>query len=169
MSRKLTLEITLLLSVGAILTLMGCSYRVSDAEWANTVPGLYEVSKAGIQEKIDLQPGGNFRHQVLVGGKSVLTESGKWSFDVQAGSVLVEPFTSFFDRRDRKIVTEGVRRSQDSLFVMRYGTAAERISPSVDFDYVLRRKNVASPGRNAGEGSNGSASTRTNEPYPQNK
>ncbi len=133
-------EVVSLFGVGAILVLSSCSDKISDAQWAKTVPGFYDGSQAGFRETLALDPKGTFQHQVYLNRESVLSETGKWTFDVQSGIVLVEPFTSFFDKESRKIKAQGVLHPQDTFGVMRYGTAAEKISQSVDFDYVLVKR-----------------------------
>jgi hypothetical protein len=124
--------------------LVGCSDAVTDAQWAKTVPGAYEVSQSGFIEHIDLKPDGSFRHDVSFDGVSLVAESGKWSFDVTSGAVSAEPFTSIWDDKSRKLTTNVVHWSVGALSVMRYGQAAERISPAVDFEYQLLRKKTNS-------------------------
>jgi len=133
-------EVVSLFGVGAILVLSSCSDKVPDAQWAKTVPGFYDGSQAGFRETLALAPKGTFQHQVYFNRESALSETGKWSFDVQSGIVLVEPFTSFFDKENKKIKTQGVLHDQDAFGVMRYGTAAEKISQSIDFDFVLVKR-----------------------------
>lgn len=118
----------------------GCSNAVTDAEWAKTVPGVYEGSQSGFVERVDLRPDGSFRHDVSVEGKPLIAESGKWSFDVKRGTVDVQPFTSIWDDKGRKLTTNVVPWTVGALFVMRDGRAAERISPAVEFEYQLFRK-----------------------------
>lgn len=121
-------------------TLAGCSDTVTDAQWTKTVPGVYEGSQSGFVERVYLRPDGSFRHDVSVDGKSLITESGKWSFDVKSGTVNVEPFTSIWDDKSRNLTTNVVPWTVGALFVMRYGHAAERISPAVEFEYQLFKK-----------------------------
>ena len=124
--------------------LAGCSDAVTDAQWAKTVPGVYEGSQFGFVERVDLKTDGSFQHNVSVGGKSLISESGKWTFDVERGMVSVGPFTSFWDAKSRRLTTNIVSSGADELSVMRYGKAAERISSVPDFAFQLFKKRTNS-------------------------
>jgi hypothetical protein len=112
-----------------------------------TIPGCYVGVQAGFAETVELRSEGTFRHRVIVDGKTNVDESGSWLFE--RGAVLLEPFTSFFDERRRLVVMTGSASSQGALFVMRYGRVAERISPSVGFEFCLTRTNCDSAWTNS--------------------
>ncbi len=125
------------------VVLAGCSDTVTDAQWAKTLPGVYEGATSGFVERVEFRPDGSFRHEVSVHGKPLVAESGKWSYyvkDVKSGAVEVEPFTSVWDYNSRKLTTNVIPWTVGALFVMRYGYAVERISPSVNFEYQLFKK-----------------------------
>ena len=119
--------------------LAGCD-RVTDAQWAKTVPGSYATSQTGFTEQVDLRIDGSFRHDASFDGRALVSESGKWSFEVKSGIVTLEPFTSIWDSKNRKLTTNFVHQAVGALGVMRYGEKAEKISPTVDFDYQLIKK-----------------------------
>lgn len=112
------------------------------AQWVKTIPGAYVGSRSGFVELVDLRPDGSFRHEITIDGKPLVSGSGKWSYDVEESAVFVEPFTSNWDQKNHNLTTNLVQRTQDVLFVMRHGTAADKISPSVEFDYQLQRSKV---------------------------
>ena len=125
------------------VALAGCSDTVTDAQWAKTLPGVYEGAQSGFVERVEFRLDGSFRHEVTVYGKPLVAESGKWSFyvkDVKRGAVEVEPFTSAWDYSSHTLTTNVIFHPVEDLFVMRYGQAVERISPSVQFKYQLIRK-----------------------------
>jgi len=119
--------------------LAGCD-AVTNVEWAKTVPGIYEGAESGFKERVDLRSDGSFQHTVSYDGKQLVGEAGKWSFDVHSGAVRVGPFTAVWDQESRKLTTNVTAWTTGALFVMRYGHAAERISPSADFSYQLRKQ-----------------------------
>jgi hypothetical protein len=121
---------------------LGCSDPRTDAKFAQTVPGIYEGSAPGFSERVELREDGTFQHAVFVQSRKAVGESGKWTYDTKSGMVRVEPFTSFWDIHKRVIITNGVINSADALFVMRYGERAETISPSIDFEYRLLKRNA---------------------------
>jgi hypothetical protein len=129
----------LFLSAG-IVSLCGCFDRVSDKQWEKTVPGLYEGSQSNFREVLDLQPNGNFGHEAFIDQKLVHRETGHWSYDVTSGMVSVKPFTSFYDREKRRIMTNGTPVAADMFSVLRYGKSASRITQSIDTDYSLSKK-----------------------------
>src|SRR5256885_8775363 len=116
-----------------LLLCAGCSQTGSTPQWQKSIPGLYQGDQAGFRELIDLRPDGMFRHEVFIEEKSVLAESGKWSYEAASGAILVEPFTSFFDERARTTTRKGKERTEDVLLPLREGSIVKRISPSVDF------------------------------------
>jgi hypothetical protein len=119
---------------------------VPDAQWIKTVPGVYQGSQANLREVVTLAPTGTFRHEVFIAGKSACVESGRWTYE--KGAVIVEPFTSFYDKNVGKAVTNGSEHRSDALFVMRYGREAERISPSINYDYCLYKIKPQEAGTN---------------------
>lgn len=109
--------------------LTGCPDAVTDAQWAKTVPGIYDGSQSGVRKTVDLRPDGSFPHNASIEGKSLVAESGKGSYNVASGMVSLEPFTSFWDTKSNKLTMNGIPWSVGALGVLRYGHAAERISP----------------------------------------
>lgn len=150
-----------MLALTGVLAVAGCSENGATVRWETTVPGVYEGSESGFRETVDFRTNGEFRHEVFIDERSVLAESGKWSFDNETGAVSVEPFTSFFDRFSRKTVRLGVKHTSDALFVMRYGSAANTISPSVDFEFCLIRKKATVPNEQEGRQTSGSVTNIT--------
>ena len=122
------------------IALTGCYDAMSDSHWATTVPGIYFAHEPGFREVLELDATGTFRHEVIIGGQQKCIERGSWSYDVSSGAVRLEPFTSFFDQSSRERLHQGMHHSSDKMFVLRYGSHAERISPSTGFDYYLLKQ-----------------------------
>ena len=126
---------------------MACGGGPPSAKWLATLPGRYEGVEKGFHESVELKSNGTFEHEVVVNGNTKLSESGTWLYDQRRHGILVTPFTSFFDQATRKVTQNGSKNTQDVLFTLVYGKKAQRLSPSVDFEFTLFRVEPYNEGR----------------------
>lgn len=129
-----------LVALSGVLVFLGCSEDHRPADYEKALPGVYEGSQPGFREVLVLNTNHGFAHEVFVGGRSILVESGKWSYDGN-GAIRVEPFTSFFDERTRKVTQLGTNVTASFLYIVSYRGTVDTLSPSVDFEWTLGRTN----------------------------
>ena len=134
--------ITTISSFLAWLALVGCgAYHSLPANWGKDLPGVYQGTSLAFHEIVEFKSNGTFKHKVTLNHRSLVDETGKWSTSSGRYVVNLDRFTQFYDPLARKFSEAGKEFGSYEFRPLPAGKTFNQISTSVDFDYVLTRKN----------------------------
>jgi len=132
--------------VRAAFSLAGCgAYHNLPANWHQDLPGIYEGTSSTFRETVEFKRDGTFRHDVFEAGRSVRSESGKWSTSPGRFVVDLDHFTQFYDPMSDKFSGTGKEFVSYQLRPLPDGNTFNKISASVEFKYTLTRKKGDTP------------------------
>ena len=101
---------------------------------------MYEGISALFRETVEFKTDGTFHHTVVLAGRTLVSESGKWSTSPGRYVADLDRFTQFYDPVTRKFSETGTKFGSYEFRPLPDGKTFSKISASVDFDYTLARK-----------------------------
>jgi len=142
---KERMAVTALLVV-AVFSLAGCgAYHSLPANWHQDLPGIYEGTSSTFREIVEFKRDGTFRHEVFEAGRSLCSESGKWSTSQGRFVADLNHFTQFYDPMTDKFSGTGKEFGSYELGPLPDGKTFSKISASVEFKYTLTKKKGDAP------------------------
>ena len=126
------------------IALSGCRQQATMGfNLAKSVPGTYDGSFNAYAEAIHFSSNGTYVHNVYQNGKTIHSDSGKWAIAKDSVRIDLSPnevFTEFYDPTSRSFSSKPRPFGSYVYWPIMKGNVPERISPSVEYEYSLRRR-----------------------------
>lgn len=129
------------------MPVVGC-YQTLPTNWEKDIPGLYEGSQAEFREVMEFKQGGICRHEVYVGGRSILNETSRWSALPNRFVIYVDNFTEFYDPAIRKFGDKGKALVGYEFRPLSEGGTFDKLAAGIEFQFCLTRKKSDARGTN---------------------